>query len=225
MTPFPKPEDLQAAMALQRSLAERVLLEGSLQGVQRIAALDASHKRGKPLVAVAVLYHLEKGPMAVGVGVVPEEALFPYIPGFLSFREAPAYLQAIHALGDPPEALLVDGQGIAHPRGLGIASHLGVHLDLPSIGVAKSLLHGRLEAPLPQEAGSAVRLLSPEGRPLGYAYRSRQGVKPLFISPGHRVGLEEALAFVKGLPTRFRLPEPLRLAHLEAGKALRRLDP
>ncbi|ETN88050.1 endonuclease V [Thermus sp. NMX2.A1] len=225
MAPFPKPEDLQTAMALQRSLAERVILKGSLKGVKRIAALDASHKRGKPLVTVAVLYHLEKGPLAVGVGVVPEEALFPYIPGFLSFREAPAYLQALEALPEPPEALLVDGQGIAHPRGLGIASHLGVHLDLPSIGVAKSLLYGRLEAPLPLEAGSAVRILSPEGRPLGYAYRSRKGVKPLFISPGHRVGLEEALAFVKHLPTRFRLPEPLRLAHLEAGKALRQLDP
>ncbi len=212
-------------MALQRSLAEKVILEGSLAGVQRIAALDASHKRGKPLVAVAVLYHLEKGPLAVELGVVPEEDLFPYIPGFLSFREAPAYLQALSALPEPPEALLVDGQGIAHPRGLGIASHLGVHLDLPSIGVAKRLLYGRLEGPLPPEAGSAVRLLSPEGRPLGYAYRSRKGVKPLFVSPGHRVGLEEALAFVRRLPTRFRLPEPLRLAHLEAGKALRSLDP
>ncbi|WP_038057964.1 endonuclease V [Thermus amyloliquefaciens] len=220
--PFPKPENLEAALALQRALAQKVVLEGSLEGVRRIAALDASHKKGKPLVAVALLYHLKKGPLAVGLGVVPEEALFPYIPGFLSFREAPAYLQALSALPEPPEALLVDGQGIAHPRGLGIASHLGVHLDLPSIGVAKHLLYGRLEAPLPQEQGSAVRILSPEGRPLGYAYRSRQGVKPLYISPGHRVGLEEALAFVKGLPTRFRLPEPLRLAHLEAGRALLR---
>ncbi|MFN3179159.1 MAG: endonuclease V [Thermus sp.] len=225
MKAFPKPADLQEAMALQRSLAEKVVLEGSLEGVQRIAALDASHKRGKPLVAVAVLYHLEKGPLAVGVGVVPEEDLFPYIPGFLSFREAPAYLQALSGLPEPPEALMMDGQGIAHPRGLGIASHLGVHLDLPSIGVAKRLLYGRLEGPLPQEAGSAVPLLSPEGRPLGYAYRSRTGVKPLFISPGHRVGLEAALAFVRRLPTRFRLPEPLRLAHLEAAKALHQLDP
>lgn len=225
MKAFPKPADLQEAMALQRSLAEKVILEGSLEGIQRIAALDASHRRGKPLVAVAVLYHLEKGPLAVGLGVVPQEDLFPYIPGFLSFREAPAYLQALSALPEPPEALLVDGQGIAHPRGLGIASHLGVHLDLPSIGVAKRLLYGRLEGPLPREAGSAARLLSPEDRPLGYAYRSRTGVKPLFISPGHRVGLEAALAFVRRLPTRFRLPKPLRLAHLEAGKALRQLDP
>ncbi|TBH20155.1 endonuclease V [Thermus thermamylovorans] len=222
--PFPKPESLEAAFALQKALAQRVVLAGSLEGVRRIAALDASHKRGKPLVAVAVLYHLERGPLSVGLGVVPEAALFPYIPGLLSFREAPAYLEALRALPEAPEALLVDGQGIAHPRGLGIAGHLGVHLDLPSLGVAKSLLYGRPEAPLPQEAGSAVRLLSPDGRPLGYAYRSRAGVKPLYVSPGHRVGVEEALAFARALPTRFRLPEPLRLAHLEAGKALRALD-
>ncbi|GGN03338.1 endonuclease V [Thermus composti] len=224
LPPFPKPSSLEEALRLQEALAKRVRLEGSLEGVKLLAALDASHKRGKPLVAVAVLYHLERGPLFVGQGLVPEEALFPYVPGFLSFREAPAYLQALKALPEAPEALLLDGQGIAHPRGLGIASHLGVHLDLPSVGVAKSLLYGRLERPLPQEAGSAVRLLSPEGCPLGYAYRSRTGVRPLYVSPGHRVGLEEALAFVKGLPTRFRLPEPLRLAHLEAGKALKALD-
>lgn len=222
--PFPKPESLEAAMALQRALAKRVVLEGSLEGVKRIAALDASHRKGKPLVAVAVLYYLGKGPLFVGQGRVPEAELFPYVPGLLSFREAPAYLEALKALPEAPEALLVDGQGIAHPRGLGIASHLGVHLDLPSIGVAKSLLYGRPEAPLPQEAGSAVRLLSPQGHPLGYVYRSRTGVQPLYVSPGHRVGLEEALAFVKALPTRYRLPEPLRLAHLEAGRALRALD-
>ncbi len=222
--PFPKPRSLEEALALQKALAGKVVVAGSLKGVRRIAALDAAHRRGKPLLAVAVLYDLEKGPLFVGKGSVPEEELFPYIPGFLSFREAPAYLLALKALPEAPEALLVDGQGLAHPRGLGIASHLGVHLDLPSVGVAKSLLYGRPEGPLPREKGSAVRLLSPEGRPMGYVYRSRTGVKPLYISPGHRVGLEEALAFVKALPTRFRLPEPLRLAHLEAGKALKALD-
>lgn len=111
-------------------------------------------------------------------------------------------------LPETPEALLVDGQGIAHPRGLGIASHLGVHLNLPSIGVAKSLLFGRLERPLPREAGSAVRLLAPDGRPIGYAYRSRTGVKPLYVSPGHRVGLEEALDFVRSFPPATAFPSP-----------------
>lgn len=191
--------------------------------MRRIAALDASHKRGRPLVAVALLYDLEKGPLHVATALLPEEALFPYVPGLLSFREAPAYLEALAALPEAPEALLVDGQGVAHPRGLGIASHLGVHLDLPSVGVAKRLLYGRPEAPCPRK-GAAVRLLAPDGRPLGYVYRSRTGVKPLYVSPGHRVGLEEALRFVRRLPTRFRLPEPLRLAHLEAGRALKALD-
>lgn len=222
--PFPRPRGPEEAVALQQALARQVRVEGSLAGVRRIAALDASHKGGKPLLAVAVLYHLEKGPLFLGKGLLPEAELFPYIPGLLSFREAPAYLEALKALPEAPEALLVDGQGIAHPRGLGIASHLGVHLGLPSIGVAKSLLFGRPEGPLPQGAGSAVRLLAPDGRPIGYAYRSRTGVRPLYVSPGHRVGLEEALALVKGLPTRFRLPEPLRLAHLEALRALRALD-
>ena len=203
--PFPKPAHPEEALALQRALAKKVRLAGSLEGVRRIAALDASHKRGRPLVAVALLYDLEKGPLHVATALLPEEALFPYVPGLLSFREAPAYLEALAALPEAPEALLGDGQGVAHPRGLGIASHLGVHLDLPSVGVAK-------------------RLLAPDGRPLGYVYRSRTGVKPLYVSPGHRVGLEEALRFVRRLPTRFRLPEPLRLAHLEAGRALKALD-
>ncbi len=222
--PFPKPARPEEALVLQRALAGKVRLVGSLEGVRRIAALDASHKRGRPLVAVALLYDLEKGPLHVATAFLPEEALFPYVPGLLSFREAPAYLEALAALPEAPEALLVDGQGVAHPRGLGIASHLGVHLDLPSVGVAKRLLYGRPEAPLPEEKGAAVRLLAPDGRPLGYVYRSRAGVKPLYVSPGHRVGLEEALRFVRRLPTRFRLPEPLRLAHLEAGRALKALD-
>lgn len=216
---FPRPKSLQEAKAIQEALRGQVVLEGSLEGVRRIAALDAAYKKGGPLVAVAVLFDLEKGPLFTGLGLLPEEELFPYIPGFLSFREAPAYLKALSALPEPPEALLVDGQGIAHPRALGIASHLGVSLDLPSVGVAKSLLYGRPEGPLAQEAGSAVRLLSPEGEPLGYVYRSRTGARPLYVSPGHRVGLLEALTFVKGLPTRYRLPEPLRLAHLEASRA------
>lgn len=206
-------------MAIQEALRGRVVLEGSLEGVRRIAALDAAYKKGGPLVAVAVLFDLEKGPFFTGLGLLPEEELFPYIPGFLSFREAPAYLKALSALPEAPEALLVDGQGIAHPRALGIASHLGVSLDLPSMGVAKSLLYGKPEGPLAQEAGSAVRLSSPEGEPLGYVYRSRTGARPLYVSPGHRVGLLEALTFVKGLPTRYRLPEPLRLAHFEASRA------
>lgn len=176
--------------------------------MRRIAALDASHKRGRPLVAVALLYDLEKGPLHVATALLPEEALFPYVPGLLSFREAPAYLEALAALPEAPEALLVDGQGVAHPRGLGIASHLGVHLDLPSVGVAKRLLYGRPEAPLPEEKGAAVRLLAPDGRPLGYVYRSRTGVKPLYVSPGHRVGPRRPSASCAACPPASASPSP-----------------
>ncbi|MGQ9511248.1 MAG: endonuclease V [Thermaceae bacterium] len=218
LPPFPTPRTLEEAQALQEALRLRLIPEGDLEGVRRIAALDAAHKRGGPLVGVAVLYDLEEGPLEVGVGFVAEEELFPYIPGFLSFREAPAYLKALAALSQAPEALLVDGQGIAHPRRMGIASHLGVHLDLPAVGVAKSRLYGREGGPLGEEAGSFVPLLA-EDQVVGFAYRPKKGTKPLYLSPGHRVGVWEALAFVKSLPSWFRLPEPLRLAHLEASRA------
>jgi deoxyribonuclease V len=143
--------------------------------------------------------------------------LFPYIPGFLSFREAPLYLAALARLSRPPEVLLVDGQGVAHPRGLGIAAHLGVHLDIPAIGVAKTLLFGSPESELPLEAGSAVRLMQGT-RQIGWVYRSRTGVQPLIVSPGHRVGMEESLALVRSLMGKTRLPEPLRTAHTRAGE-------
>ncbi|MCS7057807.1 MAG: endonuclease V [Meiothermus sp.] len=221
--------NLREAAALQKALAQRVVLWGGLQGVRYLAALDASHPprfsgRG-PSVAAAVLWDLEAARVVeVATVQVQGAALFPYVPGFLSFREAPLYLAALARLSRFPQALLVDGQGVAHPRGLGIAAHLGVQLDLPAIGVAKGLLCGHPEGELPMEAGASVRLMM-GGVQVGWVYRSRKGVRPLYISPGHRVGMEEALAFVRALPGKTRLPEPLRRAHLEAGAARRRLEP
>ncbi len=223
--PFPLPKDLREAAALQKRLARAVILQGDLASVRYVAALDASHptrfsRHKGPSVAAVVLWDREKGG-ALEVGTAQmEQALFPYVPGFLSFREAPLYLTALARLSHQPEVLLVDGQGIAHPRGLGIAAHLGVYLDIPAIGVAKTLLFGRPEGDLPKEAGSAIRLMN-ENVQIGWVYRSRTGVKPLFISPGHRVGMEESLVFVRSLVGKTRLPEPLRLAHIQAGEARR----
>jgi deoxyribonuclease V len=228
MLPFPRPADLSEAAAIQRALRERVVLEGDLSGVRYLAALDASHptrfsKVQGPSVAAAVLWDRVEGRVVeVATAGVPEAELFPYVPGFLSFREAPSYLAALGRLSRAPEMLLVDGMGVAHPRAFGIASHLGVHLDLPSIGVGKTLLYGRPEAELPQEAGSTVRLIGREG-PVGWLLRSRSGVQPLVVSPGHRVGMEESLEFVRSLLGKTRLPEPLRQAHIHAGEARRRL--
>lgn len=220
-TLFPTPRDLKSASQLQRELAARVLLTGDLTGVRKVAALDASSRRGEPLVAAAVLWDLaEERVLEVSVAATPPEGLFPYVPGFLSFREAPTYLAALAALSEVPDLLLVDGQGVAHPRGLGIAAHLGVHLDLPSLGVAKSLLYGVPAGELPEEAGSAVPLTARSAQ-LGWVYRSRARVKPLYLSPGHRLGLREGLELIRALPAPTKLPEPLRQAHLWAGRARR----
>ncbi len=229
--PFPTPPDLAAARALQEELVARVELAGDWSGVRRLAALDASIRRGGALVAAAVLWDVAAGrALEVGFARVPPEAVFPYVPGYLSFREAPVYLAALEALGRAPDALLVDGQGIAHPRGLGIAAHLGVHTGLPSVGVAKSRLFGEPAGPLEEDAGAAVPLCAasaalgvpcPEGVQVGWVARTRARVKPLYVSPGHRVGMRAALEAVLALPRPTKLPEPLRQAHLWAGRARR----
>ena len=219
MTAFPNPQTLQEATALQRDLAARVDLTGNLANVRTLAALDASYKRGEALVAAAVLWDCETQKVReVGFSAVDPDEVFPYVPGYLSFREAPAYLGALANLSEKPDLLLVDGQGVAHPRGLGIAAHLGVHLELPSLGVAKSLLYGKPAGELGEEAENAVPLVA-KGAQIGWVYRSRTKVKPLYLSPGHRVGFAEGLEFVRSLPGRTKLPEPLREAHKWAGRA------
>ncbi|WP_299430425.1 endonuclease V [uncultured Meiothermus sp.] len=221
-----RPKNLQEAVALQKALAQAVVLRGDLSQARCIAALDASHPtrfsrvRGVS-VAAAVLWDTQaRGVLEVATAWTEETELFPYVPGFLSFRESPLYLAALANLSRLPEVLLVDGQGVAHPRGLGIAAHLGVYLDVPAIGVAKTMLFGKPEGELPSAAGSAVRLMDGTVQ-IGWVYRSRNGVKPLFVSPGHRAGMEDSLALVRSLMGRTRLPEPLRLAHQKAAEARR----
>ncbi len=222
------PKDLRQAMELQWVLREQVVLQGH-PTARYIAALDASHptrfsKFKGPSVAAAVLWDGETRQVAeIATASVEASSLFAYVPGLLSFRESPVYLMALAELKRQPELLLVDGHGIAHPRAFGIACHLGVHLDLPSIGVAKTLLFGKPEADLPLESGSAVRLLS-KGEQIGWVYRSRSGVGPLYISPGHRIGMGESLELVRSLGGKTRLLEPLRQAHIAAGEARRKSD-
>ena len=136
---------------------------------------------------------------------------FPYIPGLLSFREIPAILAALDTLKTTPDILMVDGQGIAHPKRLGIAAHLGVWVDMPTIGVAKSLLTGHYKPP-GEHKGATSPLMDKSGEQIGTVLRSRGNVKPLFISPGHRVSQQTALDLTIQCITKYRLPEPTRLA-------------
>jgi deoxyribonuclease V len=143
--------------------------------------------------------------------VAHEPIRFPYVPGYLSFREIPAAIKAMRELGAPPDLFLCDGQGIAHPRGLGLASHLGVLLDMPCVGVGKSRLVGT-HGPVGEEKGS-WRTLRYKGWEVGIVLRSRTGVKPIYVSCGHLVALPTAKEMVQGMLGGYRLPETTRKAH------------
>lgn len=206
------------AIALQQELRTRLILNDQLGIVRRVAGVDVGFEAGGTLTraAVAVLRYPELEVLETAIARRPTE--FPYIPGLLSFRELPAVLDALEQLREPPDLLLCDGQGIAHPRRFGIASHLGLLVDIPSIGVAKTRLCGAHDA-LPDQRGVWTPLRVND-EIIGAVLRTRSGVKPLYISPGHRISLETALAYVMACCTRYRLPETTRHAHrLASGPA------
>lgn len=219
---FACPATAAAARALLPALVARVETADRLGPVRVLCGADASATRFDPDRAVhAALVALGwpgLRPLAEA-GAVRRGGL-PYIPGLLGFREVPALAEAWARLDPRPDLVLVDGHGIAHPHGLGIASLLGVVLDVPTIGVAKSVLVGEVAGPLPDTPG-AVATLVWKGRQIGVALRTRRGANPLYVSAGHRVSLPTALEWVTRTLRGYRLPEPTRLAHLAAG-ALRR---
>jgi len=203
------------AIALQRELAPLVeradrLGPGGVAAVSMIAALDiAFADAGRTTVAAAVLSRLPSLETIREIRVARPTS-FPYVPGLLSFRELPAGLDAIEALPARPDAILCDGQGYAHPRRFGLACHLGLALDLPTIGVAKSRLIGTHDEP--GAARGSVAALLDKGEAIGAVLRTKAGVSPLYISVGHRISLESAIALVLRATTRFRVPDPLRRA-------------
>ncbi len=180
-----------------------------------IAGVDisVSKARGIATGAVVVLEYPEL--RLVETKVVNGKLDFPYIPGLLSFRESPLTLAACERLAITPDLILVDGQGIAHPRRLGLASHLGLFLNTPTIGCAKSLLCGTHEVP-GEKPGSYAEVVD-RGEIIGAALRTKLGVKPLYISVGHKVDLQTAIYWVLECCRDYRLPEPTRFAHLAAG--------
>lgn len=199
------------AVVLQRQLRTRLILTDQLGAVRRVAGVDVGFEADGTVTraAVAVLRYPELD--VVETAVARRPTAFPYIPGLLSFRELPAVLEALEQLRVAPDLLLCDGQGIAHPRRLGIASHLGLLVDIPSIGVAKTRLYGH-HAAVP-EARGAWTPLQADGEVIGAVLRTRPGVRPLYVSTGHRVGLTTAIAYVMHCCTRYRLPETTRHAH------------
>lgn len=211
------------AMEIQMKLAGQVLRTGDISGPHLIAGVDISVNKeaGTGTGAVVVLSYPELD--LVETRVVTDRLNFPYVPGLLSFRESPLILAACERLTVTPDLVLVDGQGIAHPRRMGLASHLGLFLDIPAIGCAKSRLCGRHEVP-GSESGSYAELMD-GGEVIGAALRTKAGVNPVYVSVGHKVDLPTAMHWVLACCRGYRLPEPARMAHLAAGGNLKSEKP
>jgi deoxyribonuclease V len=215
--PFLHPWDVTPTEAreIQSRLAPLVVREGSPADVRLVAAADISLRRGNRLARGAVVVLSYPQMELVDESVVEAEPRFPYVPGLLSFRETPILLRAFEGLRSRPDLLLVDGQGCAHPRRFGLACHLGLLLDLPAIGCGKSRLCGEHVQP-GATAGSRAPLLD-GGEVIGSVLRTRDATSPVFVSVGHRIGLEEAVQWVLRCCRGHRLPEPSRAAHMAAG--------
>lgn len=205
------PSTLEEAIAIQEKLRYEVITSDQLQEpIQYVAGVDMGFEADGTISRAAVAVLSFPDLQVIETSLAHRPTTFPYVPGFLSFREIPAVLDALEKIKTIPDIILCDGNGIAHPRRLGIASHLGLLVDLPTIGVAKSRLLGKHEE-LSETRGNWQPLIH-EGETIGAVLRSRTGVKPLYISSGHRVSLPTAIDYVLRCTPKYRLPETTRIA-------------
>ena len=207
------------AREMQVKLAVEISRTGGVAVPRLVAGVDVSTSRGKGSGTGAVVVLGFPGLEVVEVSVIRGEVEFPYVPGLLSFREAPLILRACEGLSTTPDLILVDGQGVAHPRRIGLASHLGLLLNTPTVGCAKSRLCGSHDAP-GDERGCCADLVDGE-ETIGAVVRTKSGTKPVYVSVGHRIDLQGAVHWVLECGRGYRLPEPVRLAHQAAGGSLR----
>jgi len=196
---------------IQKGLAKKVIVEDRIGQVHYVAGVDVGLKNNNTMMCAAVAVLTFPALELHEYAIAHNPTCFPYVPGLLSFREIPTVLKALEKIKRLPHVILCDGQGVAHPRRLGIASHIGVLTGLPTIGVAKTRLIGT-HHPVPEMKGSWVPLIDGDER-IGALLRTRTGVKPLYISVGHKVSLPTAIDYVMRCLTRFRLPETTRWAH------------
>jgi deoxyribonuclease V len=205
------PKTVAQARAIQQSLRDRVITRDRLRAPRRVAGIDVGFEQDGSITRAAVVVLDFPSLEPVEHAVVHRKTRFPYVPGYLSFREAPAALAALRRLRRTPDLIVCDGQGFAHPRRFGLACHLGLLVNLPSIGVAKSRLIGE-HAVLGSRRGEWVPLVD-DGERIGAVLRTRTGVRPVYVSVGHRISLETAIDYVLRCTTRYRLPETTRQAH------------
>jgi deoxyribonuclease V len=208
------------ARRIQQRLRHQVKVGVYVHDIRYIAGADIAVARFAPTVYAGVVVLDYANLEVVECQGVVTQTNFPYIPGLLSFREVPALLQVFAHVQTVPDVVVCDGQGIAHPRGLGIASHLGLLLDVPTIGCAKSRLIGQYQEPAPHR-GAHTPLYRADGTPIGAVLRTKDATRPVFVSAGHKMDVEQALAILLHCGRGYRIPEPTRLADQYVG-AMRR---
>ena len=206
------------AKSIQSRLATLVSKHNEINSLQFIAGVDISSPNGRGIATGAVVVMRYPQLSISEIKIAEQKINFPYIPGLLSFREAPLILAACKKLALLPDLFLVDGQGMAHPKRLGLASHLGVLLDVPTIGCAKSRLCG-VHEPVKETWGSFAELKD-STEVIGAVLRTKEGVKPIYVSIGHKIDLDTAILRVLECCRGYRVPEPTRLAHLAAAGRL-----
>ena len=204
------PTDTAGAIAIQNRLRSQVITTNQFESIKTVAGIDAGFEQAGTITRAAVVVLQLPELTLLEQAIAYRPTTFPYVPSLLSFREMPTVLDALRQLSLEPDLILCDGAGIAHPRRLGIASHLGVLIDKPTIGVAKSRLLGTHDE-LPPEKGGWVPLMD-RGERIGAVLRSRTGTRPLYISAGYRISLETAIDYVLQCTPKYRLPETTRLA-------------
>lgn len=213
---IPREPEYAEAVRIQNELAPRLILKGGPRKVRTVAGADISYSRGSDRFFCVIVLLRAETMETIEEARFEGKARFPYIPGLLSFRETPFILEAFKKLHERPDVMLFDGHGVAHPRGFGLACHAGLLLDLPSVGCAKSVLVGEYDEPgMERGAQSALRY---KRKRVGYAVRTRSRVNPVFISPGHRIGMAPAVRLALSFSRGYRIPEPTRLAHLAVNR-------
>jgi deoxyribonuclease V len=208
---------IEKAKQIQLKLRKKTCFR-PLQHFKTVAAVDVSFINNRAVGVAAVFSYPTLDLIEEKVFI--SRPKFPYVPGFLTFREGPIMLGALTRLKNDPDVILFDGQGIAHPRGMGEAAHLGILLDRPSIGCAKSKLIGEYKEPGKKKGSFSKLYLG--GKVVGAVLRTRDGVKTNFVSPGHKIDLKSAIRIVLGCTTRYRIPDPLRFVHMESVKYARK---
>jgi deoxyribonuclease V len=208
---------VKEAVELQKQLSKKIILKFSSIKINYIAGVDLAYDKKSELGFCSVVIFTFPDLEIFQIYNYYQKVQFPYIPGLLSFREGPIIIKTFEKIIPKPELIIFDGQGIAHQRKLGIASHMGLLLNIPSIGCAKSKLYGKYEEPA-SEKGSRSYLYDYKDNPIGVVLRTKDNVKPVFISPGNLIGINKSVEIIMKCVTKYRIPKPTRIADIQVAK-------